>query len=119
MLSYIILYLSTHLLQERSMMLIDAIIIAVSFIITETNNENKQRDAKIITVYLLVVVRYMLVISNIFSKMVKLVYCSTSIFIFMVKLSNVTVFVCEIIVLSCLYLLPDHPYVNNLLNQHN
>lgn len=48
MLSYIILYSSTHLLQERSMMLIDAIIMAVSFIITETNNENKQRDAKII-----------------------------------------------------------------------
>lgn len=61
---------------------------------------------------------FMLVIPDIFSKMLEVVYCSTSIFILMVKLYNCTVYVCEIIVLSCLYLLLDHPYVNNLLNQH-
>ena len=48
MLNYIILYSSTYLLQERSMMLIDAIIMGFSFIITKTNNENKRRDAKIV-----------------------------------------------------------------------
>ena len=113
--SYIILYSSTYILQERSMMLIDGIIMGFSFIITKTNNENNDFIQKYICYFYCDI----LVILNVFSKFMELVYCSTSISIFMVKLSNGTVFVCAIIVLSCLYLLSDHPYVNNLLNQHN
>ena len=141
MLSYIILYSSTYFLQERSMMPIDGIIMGFSFIIAKTNNENNHFILKYICnfycdilvielwyTYWLIALKFgvwsmieefMLVILNIFSKLMELVHCITSIFISMVKLSNGTVFVREIIVLSCLYLLLDHPYVNNLLNQHN
>ena len=119
MLSYIILYSSTYFLQERSMILIDAIIMGFYFIIAKTNDKNNHFIQKYICNFHCDIDEFMLVILNIFSKLMELVYYSTSIFISMVKLSNGTVFVCEIIVLSCLYLLLDHPYVNNLLNQHN
>ena len=79
------------------MMLIDAIIMGSSFIITKTNNENNHFIQKYTCNF----------------------HCDKSIFDSILKFSNGTVFVCEIIVLSCLYLLLDHPYVNNLLNQDN